>query len=137
MFTSIPDHKREAVERALLAAFGTTTLDAATPIYGGLSGAGLFRIRVGGVAYVLRIEPPAHSFGDPTRGFVCMRIAADAFLAPRVRYADPTDGVVIMDLVAQRSLALDYPGDRKPLIVELAQAVSTLHATPPFPPLVD
>lgn len=137
MFTSIPDFKREAVERALLGAFGTTTLDAVAPISGGLSGAGLFRIRVGGIAYVLRIEPPMHGFGDPARGFVCMRVAADAFLAPRVRYADTADGVVIMDLVAQQSLALDYPGDGKPLIVELAQAVRTLHATPAFPPLVD
>lgn len=137
MFTSIPDSRREAVERALLGAFGTTTLDSVVPISGGLSGAGLFRIRVGGIAYVLRIEPPAHSFGDPARGFVCMRTAAEAFLAPRVRYADPADGVVIMDLVAQQSLAQDYPGDGRPLIVELAQAVRTLHATPPFPPLVD
>ena len=137
MLTSIPESRREAVDRALMGAFGTTTLDAVTPISGGLSGAGLFRIRVGGIAYVLRLEPPAHSFGDPARGFVCMRIAADAFLAPRVRYADPADGVVIMDLVAQRSLALDYPGDGKPWIVELAQAVRALHATPQFPPLVD
>ena len=137
MFTSIPESRREAVDRALMGAFGTTTLDAVTPISGGLSGAGLFRIRVGGIAYVLRLEPPALSFGDPARGFVCMRIAADAFLAPRVRYADPADGVVIMDLVAQRSLALDYPGDGKPLLIELAQAVRALHAAPQFPPLVD
>lgn len=137
MLTSIPQTRREAVARALMGAFGTTDLDGATPISGGLSGAGLFRIRVGGIAYVLRVEPPAHNFGDPARGFVCMRTAAEAFLAPRVRYADPADGIVIMDLVDQRSLALDYPGDGKPLIVELAQAVRVLHATPPFPPLVD
>ena len=137
MPTSIPEPRREAVNRALTGAFGTTVLDAVAPISGGLSGAGLYRIRVGGIAYVLRIEPPAHAFGDPARGFACMRTAAEAFLAPRVRYADPVDGVAIMDLVAQRSLALDYPGDGKPLIVELAQAVRLLHETPPFPPLVD
>ena len=137
MSTSIPEPRRDAVDRALIGAFGTTVLDSVAAISGGLSGAGLFRIRVGGIAYVLRIEPPAHNFGDPARGFVCMQAAADAFLAPRVRYADPADGVVIMDLIAQKSLTLDYPGDGGPLIVELAQAVRVLHATPPFPPLVD
>ena len=137
MLTSIPETRIEAVDRALMGAFGTMVLESVTPISGGLSGSGLFRIRVGGIAYVLRIEPPVHSFGDPARGFVCMRTAAEAFLAPRVRYADPADGVAIMDLVAQRSLALDYPGDGKPLIIELAQAVRSLHATAPFPPLVD
>ena len=137
MLTSIPETRIEAVGRALMGAFGTMVLESVTPISGGLSGSGLFRIRVGGIAYVLRIEPAVHSFGDPARGFVCMRTAAEAFLAPRVRYADPADGVAIMDLVAQRSLALDYPGDGKPLIIELAQAVRSLHATAPFPPLVD
>lgn len=133
----VPDAKRDAVGRALLAAFGTTELDSVTPITGGLSGAGLFRIRVGGIAYVLRIEPPPHAFGDPVRGHVCMRTAAEAFLAPRVRYADPADGVAIMELIKTRSIAHDYPGDGLPLITELAQAVRVLHATPAFPPLVD
>lgn len=137
MSSSIPTARRAAVDRALMGAFGTTELDAATLMTGGLSGAGLYRIRVGGIGYVLRIEPPAHAFGDPARSFVCMVTAAEAFLAPRVRYADPADGVAIMDLVAQRSLALDYPGDGRALIVELAQAVRILHATPAFPPLVD
>ena len=137
MSSPIPEPRQKAVERALMGAFGTTELDAATPMTGGLSGAGLFRIRVGGISYVMRIEPPPHNFGDPARGFVCMRIAAEAVLAPRVRYDDPADGVVIMDLVPERSLALDYPGDGNPLIVELAQAIRILHATPPFPPLVD
>lgn len=137
MFAAIPEARRDAVDRALTGAFGTTVLDSVAVISGGLSGAGLFRIRMGGIAYVLRIEPPAHNFGDPARGFVCMRTAAEAFLAPRVRYAEPTDGVVIMDLIAQRFLTLDYPGDGRPLIVELAQAVRVLYATPPFPPMVD
>lgn len=34
-----------AVRKALHAAFGTEALDAATPLSGGLSGAGLWRIR--------------------------------------------------------------------------------------------
>ena len=51
-----PQAKQAAVERALLAAFGTAELDGAQPIRGGLSGAGVWRIRVGGIAYLLRVE---------------------------------------------------------------------------------
>src|SRR5437667_7133079 len=99
---------RAPVDRALLAAFGTTELDAATPLSGGLSGAGLWRIRVGGIAYVLKIEESRHAVIDPARAYACMRIAAAAFLAPRVRYADPADGVAIVEHVAETSLA-EYP----------------------------
>ena len=137
MSSSIPAPHRPAVVRAMMGAFGTTQIASVTPMKGGLSGADLFRIEVSGIGYVLRIEPPAHDFGDPARSFVCMRTAAEARLAPLVRYADPVDGVAIMDLVDQRSLALDYPGDGGPLIVELARTVRALHATPAFPPLVD
>ena len=77
------DRHRAAVDRALMGAFGTTELDAATPLSGGLSGAGLWRIRVGGIAYVLKIEESQHAVIDPARSYVCMRTAAAAFLAPR------------------------------------------------------
>jgi aminoglycoside phosphotransferase (APT) family kinase protein len=128
-----PKSRPEAVDRALEAAFGTTELDGAAPVSGGLSGAGIWRIRVGGVAYLLRVEPEAHTFGDPRRGYPCMRTAADAFLAPRLYYADARDGVAIMDLVESRSLAFDYPGDGGPLLVELAQTLRLLHDAPAFP----
>ncbi|WP_293372429.1 phosphotransferase [Phenylobacterium sp.] len=133
----IPETDRPAVERALKAAFGTTELDGAVPMSGGLSGAALWRIRVGGIAYVLRIERARDAFRDPIRGYGCMRIAAQAFLAPGVRYADPDEGVVIMDFIAPRSPALDYPEGGHALIVELARAVRLLHQTKAFPPLVD
>ena len=137
MPSPFPQAKQAAVERALLAAFGTAELDGAQPIRGGLSGAGVWRIRVGGIAYLLRIESARDELRDPVRGHACMRTAAAAFLAPRVRYADAEDGVAISDYVAPRSLALDYPGAGHGLVVEVAQAVRLLHETPAFPPLVD
>jgi aminoglycoside phosphotransferase len=137
MLSPFQDRDRPAVDRALMAAFGTTELDGAQPLSGGLSGAGLWRIRVGGIAYVLRIEGGRDAFRDPVRGYACMRIAAQACLAPRVRYADADDGVAIIDLVPPHSLALDYPGVAHELVVELAQAVRVLHQGPAFPPLVD
>jgi aminoglycoside phosphotransferase len=137
MSSPFPEACRPLVDRALMAAFGTCELDGAQSISGGLSGAGVWRIRVGGIAYVLRIAGARDGFSDPVRGHACMRTAAAAFLAPRVRYASDDDGLAITDHIAPHSLALDYPGKGHELVIELAQAVRVLHQTPPFPPLVD
>lgn len=137
MSSPFPQAKQAAVDRALTAAFGTAELDAVQPISGGMSGAGVWRIRVGGIAYVLRIEGAPSAFKDPARAHACMRIAASAYLAPRIYYADAADGVAITDHVATHSLALDYPGGRRELLVELAQALRVLHDQPAFPPRVD
>ena len=133
----IPETKREAVDRALMGAFHCNDLDTISRLSGGLSGAAIFKIRVGGVAYLLRIEGARDAFRDPHRSYACMGIAAEAMLAPRVRYADPADGVAIMDFIPEQSLALDYAGTRAELIVEAAQTLRALHQAPAFPPLVD
>ncbi|WP_372782015.1 phosphotransferase [Phenylobacterium sp.] len=134
---TIPEALRPALDRALMKTFGTIEFDAApTPLTGGLSGAQVLRIRVGGIAYALRLTLARDPLRDPERGFACLRTAAEACLSPTVRYADAADGVAIMDLVAVQPLAA-YPGDGAPLLVELAQAVRVLHRTPAFPPLVD
>ena len=132
-----PMTHRPAIDRALTGAFGTTSLEAAAPLSGGLSAAQVYKIRVGGIDYLLRVEGARDLFRDPGRWYGCMRTAAAAFLAPRVRHADPVDGVAIMDFIPEQSLSLDYVGDRTAMVTELAQAVRALHATPPFPPLMD
>ena len=132
----IPEHMRPVVDRGLMAAFGTAELDSVAVLSGGLSGAAVYRIRVGGIAYALRLTLSQDPLRDPVRGFACMGTAAQAFLAPTVRYASPGDGVTIMDLLEARPL-FDYPGDGGPLIVELAQTARLLHQTPTFPALVD
>lgn len=136
MSNPIPEDLRPAVDRGLMAAFGTTELDSATAMSGGLSGAAVFRIRVGGIGYALRLTLSRDRLRDPARGFACMRTAAQACLAPTVRYACAQDGVTIMDLVEAQPL-FSYPGDGGPLIVELAQTARLLHETAAFPPLVD
>jgi thiamine kinase-like enzyme len=136
MSSPFQERHRAAVDRGLMAAFGTTELDSATPLSGGLSGAGLWRIRVGGIPYVLKIEAGQHAVIDPARSYVCMRTAAAAFLAPRVRYAEPADGVAIIEHVTPVQLR-DYPAAGHALIVELAQSARLLHQTPAFPPLGD
>lgn len=133
----IPESKREAVAKALIAAFGTSEFDAITPMSGGMSGALVYRIRVGGIAYLLRLEGTRDAFRDPDRWYRCMTIAAGAYLAPRVRYADPTDGVAIMEFIVERSLGEDYAGSRAQMLTEAAQTIRALHEAPAFPPLVD
>lgn len=134
---SVSPDQLPAVRKALRATFGTETLDGWTPVSGGLSGAGVYRIRVGGIAYLLRLEAGRDGLRDPHRGYACLKLAAEACLAPRVRYADPDDGVMICDFIEARSLVLDYAGTRADLVVELAQAVRALHAIEGFPALVD
>lgn len=134
---SLPQAYRPAVDRALKAAFGTTETDSLVTVPGGLSGALTYRIGVGGVAYLLRVETHSDGFKDPHRWHPCMAIAAQACLAPRVRYADAADGVAIMEFISEQSWAVDYAGTRKDLIVEAAQGVRALHQTQAFPPLVD
>ena len=134
---SISEAHRPGVDRALQSAFGCTNLDTISPLSGGMSGAAIYRIRVGGIAYLLRIEGGRDSFRNPERWHRCMRIAADAALAPRVRYADAGDGVAIMDFLPEQPLALDYAGDRADLMTDLAQTIRALHQAPAFPSLVD
>lgn len=136
MVDLIPEACRSAVDRALMASFGTAELDAIAPLAGGMSGAAVFRIRVGGIAYALRLTQARDALRDPLRGFACMQIAAQACLAPALRYANAQDGVAIMDLVDAQPLS-GYPGGGPAIIVELAQALRALHAAPPFPELVD
>lgn len=137
MALDFPPAVRAALARGLTEAFGVAEPDSIVALGGGLSGAGVFRIRVGGIAYLLRLDQARDGFRDPARSYACMRIAAAGLLAPRVRYADAEGGVAIMDFIDERPLSLEYRGTPEQLVVEAAQTVRALHAGPPFPPLVD
>lgn len=133
----IPVSAQAALTRALRTTFGVEASDSVVRLSGGLSGAHVLRIRVGGAPYILRIEAERDGFRDPARAYACMRIAAASLIAPRLRYADADQGLAIMEYVEERPLALDYAGTREDLIVEAVQTVRALHEGPPFPPLVD
>ena len=137
MALDFPPAVRAALARGLTEAFGVAEPDSIVALGGGLSGAGVFRIRVGGIAYLLRLDQARDGFRDPARSYACMRIAAAGLLAPRVRYADAEDGVAIMDFIDERPLAQEYRGTHDQLVVEATQTVWALHAGPPFAPLVD
>jgi hypothetical protein len=92
---------------------------------------------VRGSAYLLRINTRA---GDTTRHFGCMQAAAEAGLAPRVRYASAEDRVSISDFVEAVPLPAADALRRVPVALRTLHALRrvpvalrTLHALQPFP----
>ena len=120
---TLPDHLVPTVERALHAAFGTTTYDDVS-VLGGGHRAFACRIVVRGRPYVLRVG--ASTFIDPAVEIASTRVAADAGLAPRLLYADPTDRVIVTDFIERVPLPAGFG-------VQVAAAIARIHALPPWP----
>jgi aminoglycoside phosphotransferase (APT) family kinase protein len=108
-------------------AFGETPVSDTAVLSGGLSGASLFSVTIGGTPWVVRR-------GDPKRieaEVACMRIASGAGVAPAIRHADVARGVVVMEKIAAGPL--QRAADRPAQLARLAAALRALHAAPPFP----
>ena len=127
----IPQDKSDAVAHALDAAFGISTFEDLTQLTTGLSTALVYRIVVKSRPYLLRIITSREAIADPTRQFACMRSAADAGLAPQIRYTSIEDRILITDFVSARV----FP--RTEALVRLPEALKKLHALPAFPRVVD
>src|SRR5580692_6924278 len=93
----IPREKIAAVALGLNETFGVTGFEDIRDLTERPGSNRAFRIVVRGSAYLLRINTRA---GDMARHFTCMRAAADAGLAPRVRYASSEDRISITDFAA-------------------------------------
>jgi aminoglycoside phosphotransferase (APT) family kinase protein len=130
----IPAERREAARAALAAAFGAGPVDCVRLLQGGVSGALIWRVDVGGRACALRLEPERIALQHRQRGYACMAAAAAAGVAPPVRYADAAAGIAVMDFVDGRPLS-EHPGGSAGLVRELGALIARLQATPPFPPL--
>ena len=92
----IPEEKIAAVTHGLREAFGVQEFDDLRMLTKGNSTNRVFRIVVGGSPFLLKIGMRSD---DPTRHYTCMTSAAEAGLAPRVRYASIEDKVFISDFV--------------------------------------
>jgi len=136
LFDAIPADHRETARSAVAAAFGAAPLATLQPVAGGASGALIYRLEVGERPYLLRVETARDIFRNPSRSYACMRIAAEAGVAPPLRHADPTAGVAIMDFLPNRPLDA-YPGGPEGLVRDLGRLMARLQATPVFPPLGD
>src|SRR4051794_34796538 len=120
----IPQEHSAAVTLGLNEAFGVTEFEDIRDLTERPGSNRAFRIVVGRSAYLLRINTRA---GDMTRHFICMRAAADAGLAPRVRYASAADRVSITDFVE----AVPFPAPDA--LIRIPAVLRKLHALPPFP----
>jgi aminoglycoside phosphotransferase (APT) family kinase protein len=115
--------QQDIIERALRAAFGTTTYDKATPVTGGMSSALILRVVVAGRAYLVRVGGSPHA--DAPTEMANVRSAADAGLAPRVLYASVEDRAMITDFVDARPYA---PGTA----TQVAEMIARLQELPPY-----
>lgn len=122
----IPEKKQPAVDRALHAAFGTTTIDHIRAVTGGLSGALIYRLVVRGTPYLLRVITREAEWQSPKNEFASMQKAADAGIAPRIWYSSVEDRLLISDFIE----AQPFPDD---LAMRIAPVLRTLHALPDFP----
>ena len=120
----IPQEKTDAVTRALNEAFGVAAFDDIHDLTDRPGSNRAFRIVVQGSAYLLRINT---RLGDMARHFRCMQAAAEAGLAPRVRYASAEDRISITDFVE----AAPFPA--ADALRRVPAALRALHALPPFP----
>jgi hypothetical protein len=136
MSAIIPPAKQDAVREALQATFGVAAPESLTLVQGGLSSALVCRAVVRGRSWLLRVETARDAVRDPARQYACMMAAAQAGLAPRVRYAHAATGVAILDFIEARPLST-YPGGGPAIAGELAGLVAALQATPTFPAALD
>ncbi len=120
----IPQEKIAAVTRGLNEAFGVAEFEHIRDLTERPGSNRAFRIVVRGSAYLLRINTRP---GDMTRHFTCMQAAAEAGLAPRVRYASAEHRISITDFVE----AAPFPATDA--LRRVPAALRTLHALPPFP----
>ncbi len=123
----IPEIKENAVKNALQSTFGVSEFEDIRKLTAGLSSALVFRIVVQGKPYLLRIITRTDAMGDPTHQYDCMKMAAEAGLAPRIWYTSIEDRISITDFVETRPLPIE---EAKTMLADL---LHRLHSLPPFP----
>ena len=129
MLDLFPPSKRDAVGRAL-AQLGP--IGGIEPLAGGLSGAGVWQVRLEAGWVVLKIDKPPDGLNDPARQYACMGIASEVGAAPKLLFADAVAGVSLVERIEARPLPA-----RRELLEAAAALLHRLHAAPAFPPLID
>ena len=123
----IPQDRSEALTRALREAFGVFAVEDVRKVMNGFSGALVYRIVVRGTPFLLRMIT---RINDPTIAdhFTCMKAAAEAGLAPQVRYSSVEDRISITDFVDA------VPFSAADALIRMPAVLRSLHSLPPFPP---
>lgn len=129
--TLVSEDRREAVQRALHAAFGAAQNLTLERLPGGATAAMIYRVGTGEADYLMRIEGLPTSLHDVERHHACMAIAATAGVAPPLLHADAADGIAISGFVHAQPQAGGLP--RAAQLEAIVRTVRALHAAPPFP----
>jgi aminoglycoside phosphotransferase (APT) family kinase protein len=127
----VPESHREKVEGALAAAFGADGARAVRAVGGGASGALTFRVATGAGDFLLRLETLTGPMRNPYQ-YECLRIAAEAGIAPPVQFLNEEAGVLVMPFLDVRPLE-SFPGGPEALAAEGGSLLARLHETTPFP----
>jgi hypothetical protein len=128
---AVPEDHRDAARAGLDAAFGSGAVSSVTPVGGGASGALTYRVDVGAGPHFLRVETLRGPMRNPHQ-YECLRIAAEAGIAPPIRFLDEHTGVLIIPFVQERPLA-DHPGGPAGVATAGATLLRRLHDAPQFP----
>src|SRR5450755_3187420 len=102
-FDRLSGEQRDHARAALVGAFGHAAIDGIAPVAGGASSASTFRVDSGGRSFLLRVEGEPSPLRNPQQ-YVSMRFAAEAGIAPKIRYLDETARVAVIDFIPQQPL---------------------------------
>ena len=122
---------KAVLEAAVTAAFGARQVQSADRLTSGASAAALWRLKVDETDYVLRLDAPRNAVQDPSRHVACLRLAAEAGLAPPLLHADPVTGVTVSAFIAAEPA--NPPLTRLQRLKATTEAVARLHSGPRFP----
>ena len=131
----LPEPLHGAVRTALAAVYDGHAYECMGRAGAGASGAVALRMRAGGRDHLLRVEV-RHHIGRNPHQYRCLEIAAEAGIAPALRYLDADNGVAVMDLIEPVPLTV-FPGGAPALARALGTLARDLQAAPVFPELWD
>lgn len=103
-----------------------------TSISDGLSGAGVYRVDAGDLAFVLKVAPEHEASARWPRALAIWRQAAAAGLTPALVHVDETRRAVLTALVVDRSFPVLYrdPLSQERALAELGRTLRCVHALP-------
>jgi len=116
------------VQSAIDLAFGDESVEIEAVI-GGASGASTYRVAASKGPYLLRVEGNRAPGRNPHQ-YAAMQAAADAGIAPPIRYLDDTAGVVVMQMLRTQPLE-SYPGGPVDLARDAAALLTRVHVISP------
>lgn len=131
----VPETLHDKTRSAIVATFGNSPVSSVRVVQGGASGALTYRIEVGDRPYLVRLETYRSPLRNPHQ-YACMKTAADAGIAPPLRYADDGTGIAIIDFISTQPLE-DFRGGAVALAQAVGELTARLQNSGSFPRLTD